>query len=525
MSFMEYLAKDYMNILALLWEHVQMTALAVAISILIGVPLGIFIYYHRNFQKPVIGFANIMQAVPSMALLGFAIPLLGIGKLPAIVVVIIYSLLPILKNTYTGLTQINPETREAAVGIGLSPTQLLAKVEFPLALPVIMAGVRISAVTAVGLMTIAAFIGAGGLGDLVFAGIRTVDNNQILGGAIPACLLALGVDYLLGQLEFLTVPVSTALIEKKERAIVFRLRKRAKFVLSTTLIVLLIGGGYAGYRHLAKPAANLAVGSKNFTESLVMGHMMSDIIEARTGLTVDRRMHLGGTQVAQEALHKGEIDLYLDYTGTLYVSVLKHEPSSDMEFVYRETRDEFMRDYNILILPQYSFNNTYTISVRQDFAETHNLRTISDLMPIAREMDIGCTFEFLTRPDGLQGVLDHYGFDFRNQIGIDDSARYIAIDSEEVQAINAFATDGLLKKFNLVVLEDDRSYFPPYFAVPVLRNEVAEAHPEVVDALNELGPLLTDEVMQKLNYLVDEEQQSPAQVAKNFLIEQGLIDG
>ncbi|WP_288218353.1 ABC transporter permease, partial [uncultured Negativicoccus sp.] len=169
-GFISYVTSNWSYILSLLWEHIELTAIAVAISVLVGVPLGILISYRRNLQSPVLQSANIMQAIPSMALLGFAIPFFGIGRLPAIIVVILYSLLPIIKNTYTGISQISPQMREAAIGIGLSRWQVLRKVELPQALPVIMAGVRISSVTAVGLMTIAAFIGAGGLGDLVFAG-------------------------------------------------------------------------------------------------------------------------------------------------------------------------------------------------------------------------------------------------------------------------------------------------------------------------------------------------------------------
>ncbi len=524
MSFIEYLSIEYMRVLSVLWDHIELTAIAVGISILIGVPLGILISYRPILQKPVLGLANVMQAVPSLALLGFAIPLLGIGRVPAIIVVIIYSLLPILKNTYTGIGQINPETREAAIGIGMSRMQLLFKVEIPLALPVIMAGVRISAVTAVGLMTIAAFIGAGGLGDLVFAGIRTVDNNQILAGAVPACLLALTVDYLLGQVELLSVPIATELEEKKDRKLVFKLRRRAKRILTATLTVLVIGGGIAGYRSWHKPEPDMSVGSINFTENILLAHMMADIVEARTDLIVDRKVNLGGTQVVFSALTNEEIDLYLDYTGTIYVSILKHEPINDMEKVYRDSKDELMDKYDLLLLPQYGFNNTYTISMRPDFAETHNLTKISDLAPIADQMNVGTTFEFQNRPDGIYPMCEYYDIEFANVLGIDDSARYVALNNDEVQAIDAFATDGLLKKFNLVVLEDDRKFFPPYYAVPVLRNEIATTHPEVVDALNELGPYLTDTVMQELNFLVDEEQQAPREVAKNFLIEQGLIE-
>ena len=187
MNFWQYIATNYTEILALLLEHIKLTAISVGLAVLIGVPLGIFISYMSKASKIVLSIANVIQAIPSMALLGFMIPFLGIGAIPAVTAVVLYSLLPIIKNTYTGLESINPQTLEAAKGIGLTRFQILTKVQIPLALPVIMTGVRVASVTAVGLMTMAAFIGAGGLGNLVFSGIRTVNNNQILAGAIPAC--------------------------------------------------------------------------------------------------------------------------------------------------------------------------------------------------------------------------------------------------------------------------------------------------------------------------------------------------
>lgn len=194
------------EILELLWQHVELTLAAVCISILIGVPLGILIARVRRMSKPVIGFANIIQAVPSLALLGFLIPLFGIGVVPAVIMVVLYSLLPLVKNSFTGLMNIDKDILEAAKGMGMTTNQILFKVQLPLAMPVIMAGVRITAVTAVGYMTLAAFIGSGGLGYLVFAGVQTVNNNMILAGAIPACLLALLMDFIVWKIEILVTP-------------------------------------------------------------------------------------------------------------------------------------------------------------------------------------------------------------------------------------------------------------------------------------------------------------------------------
>lgn len=522
MNVYAYFQQHSAEIWALLLEHIELTVTAVAISVLIGIPLGILISYRRRLQTPVLQAANTMQAIPSLALLGFAIPLFGIGRLPAIGVVILYSLLPIIKNTFTGIAQIPPATREAAKGIGLSRWQVLYKIELPLALPVIMAGIRISSVTAVGLMTIAAFIGAGGLGDLVFAGIRTVDTAQILSGAIPACLLALAVDYLLGLVEQLVTPVASLLENAPSRAHLFRQRRRAKGIVAVVTAALLALGGWTAYRDYSAEQADLVVGSKDFTENILVAHLFAELIENRTPLQVERRLNLGGTQVAHEALRRGDIDLYLDYTGTVYVSLLKNPPSSDMEKVFTVSK-QGLAEKNITMLPQYSFNNTYTLAVRPEFAAAHNLRSISDLRAVAPQMQVGTTFEFKNRPDGLDGLKQAYRLRFAGEVGIDGSPRYLALANDDVQAIDAFNTDGLLRKFDLVVLEDDQQYFPPYYATPLLRSPVAEAHPEVVALLNELGPHLTNDVMRDLNYRIDELRENPQTVAHDFLQQEGLL--
>lgn len=227
-EFLNYILEQRNEILTLLIQHIRLTVFSVLLAIVLGVPLGILVKYVQKLNKPILGFANIVQAIPSMALLGIAIPLLGIGSAPAIAMVILYSLLPIIKNTYTGLSNISPQIMEAAKGIGLTKMQRLFKIQIPLSLPVIMAGIRVSAVTAVGLMTIAAYIGAGGLGYLVFSGIRTINNFQILAGAIPACLLALFVDYVFSIIERLVTPISlqtNALINIKE---IYLQRKKEK---------------------------------------------------------------------------------------------------------------------------------------------------------------------------------------------------------------------------------------------------------------------------------------------------------
>jgi osmoprotectant transport system permease protein len=207
MGFLSFVRGNVFEILARALDHVQLTLIAITIASFLGVPLGVLISHIKPLKKPVMGFANVMQAVPSIALLGFLVPFLGIGEKPAVCMVVIYSLLPIVKNTATGLSNINQQTLEAAKGIGMTRFQVLRKVKLPLALPVIMAGIRISAVSSVGLVTLSAFIGASGLGYLIYSGIRTLNNYQILSGAIPACFLALLVDFIMSLIERAVTPV------------------------------------------------------------------------------------------------------------------------------------------------------------------------------------------------------------------------------------------------------------------------------------------------------------------------------
>lgn len=525
MDLFSYFADNSKQLLDLTIEHIEMTALAVGLSLVIGVPLGILISYVKKLGKPVIGITNIVQAVPSMALLGLAIPLLGIGTLPAVVMVIIYSLLPIVKNTYTGISNIDAQLVEAATGIGLTKWQVLYKVKLPMALPVIMAGVRISAVTAVGLMTMAAYIGAGGLGYMVFSGIRTTNNLQILAGAIPACLLALLVDYLMANVEKLVTPISLQKQFEQSKAEFGKKRVRSKAVIAVAavLAVVMIGNNIISGLTAGGSGKKISIGGKDFTEQFVLAYMYGYMIEENTDIEVDVRDNLGGTQVCYEALKKDEIDMYVDYTGTVYVSLLNHEAKADMEAVYEECKAE-LKTMGIDVLDKADLNNTYTLAVTPETAEKYGLETIADLRRHDDEFIIGTTLEFQNRPDdGLPGLINKYGFSFKDVVGIDGSLRFTAIDQGETQVVDAFATDGMLKKFGLTVLKDADGFFPPYNAIPLVDEDTLKEYPELEDVINELSSHLTDEVMQNLNYLVDEEGREPSDVAREFLEEEGLI--
>ncbi|MEG1002516.1 MAG: glycine betaine ABC transporter substrate-binding protein [Clostridium sp.] len=513
-SFFQFVIEQKSQILDLLYQHITLTSTAIIIAILVGVPLGIIVSRVSFLRKPIVGFVNLIQAVPSMALLGLLIPLLGIGSTPAIFMVVIYSLLPIVKNTYTGLTSIDPVILESATGIGLTKNQTLFRIQLPLALPMIMAGVRISAVTAVGLMTLAAFIGAGGLGYLVFSGVQTVNNNMILAGAIPACILALIVDYIFGKIESAVTPSGLTPGEPKKNLIVLK-------VIGVILAILVLFTAFTSI--FSNKKDTITIGSKNFTEQLILGNMYADLVEDKTDLNVDRKLNLGGTSVAFGAVQTGDLDMYVDYTGTLLLSVMKEQAIKDEAKSYNHIKDVMNSKYGITLLDPIGFNNTYTLAMMPEVAEKYGINTISDLAKHSKDLVLSPTIEFETRDDALVGLTKDYNLKFKNVKAMDGSLRYSALSNNESQVVDAFSTDGLLKKFNLKVLEDDKNFFSPYKAVPLVNNKTLEEHPELKDVFNSLSGKIDEKTMLDLNYQVDELGKSPESVAHKFLVDNGLI--
>jgi glycine betaine/choline ABC-type transport system substrate-binding protein/ABC-type proline/glycine betaine transport system permease subunit len=521
-SFIDFMFSRSAQITELIFEHIQLTIFAVIIAIVIGIPLGILITRVKKLSTPILGFANVIQAVPSLALLGFLIPLLGIGSKPAVLMVFLYSLLPIIKNTYTGLININPDIIEASRGMGMTKGQILRMIQIPLALPIIMTGIRISAVTAVGLMTIAAFVGAGGLGYMVFSGVQTVNNNMILAGAIPACLLALAMDFVVGKIEKGVTPPG---IRKADGTIKLPKRKKYKFTvmqksIAVALAVMIIATGAFFY---TRKSEKIVIGSKNFNEQLILGNMLAELIEKNTDIEVDRRLNLGGTSIAFDALKAGELDMYVEYTGTGLVNIMGQPSVSDPDKAYSLVGDYFNENYGITWLKPLGFNNTYTLAVRKDTADKYNLETFSDLAKAADQLTLGCTIEFSNREDGYLGLNKNYNMNFKDVSPVDGGLRYTSLNNNKTDVIDAFATDGLLKAFGLKVLKDDKNFFPPYYAAPIINNKTLEKYPELETLINKLAGKLDDEKMRELNYKVDKLNEDPAKVAKDFLLESGLV--
>lgn len=504
------------EIISLILEHIQLTIMAVLLAIIVGVPLGILITRKRRLAGPLIGLTNIIQSIPSLALLGFLIPVMGIGSKPAVFMVFLYSLLPILKNTYTAIKNINPDMLEAAKAMGMRRRDMLFMVELPLSLPVIMTGIRISAVTAVGLMTIAAFIGGGGLGYMVFAGVQTVNNNMILAGAIPACILALLMDFIIGKIEKIVTPDGVSSTNGSNN-------KRDKKVLGIIAGVLLVIIVFGFSKSLFGAKNKIVVASKNYNEQLILGNMIATLIEENTDLEVERKLNLGGSIVTVNAIKAKEVDLYVEYTGVALINIMKHENISDKDEAYKVVSDYFKSNYGIKWLEPLGFNNTYALTVRPDTAEKYNLKTYSDLSKVSGDLILASTIEFTNRQDGYLGLKDTYGMNFKDIKSIDGGLRYNSLMNDNAQVIDAASTDGLIEAFNLKVLEDDKGFFPPYYSVPIIREEILKEHPELESVVNKLAGQISEEDMIRLNYKVDKEEQDPRKVADDFLRERGLI--
>ena len=525
-GFFEFVVDRKEQILNLLLDHVQLTVVAVAIAIFIGVPIGVAISRFALLNKPVMVVVNTVQAIPSMAILGFLIPLLGIGNIPAVFMVVLYSLMPIIKNTATGILNTNKETLEAAKAIGMTEFQILTKVQFPIALPVIMAGVRISAVSAVGLMTLASVIGAGGLGYLIYSGINTVNDYMILAGAIPACLLALFMDFIFSKIEKAVTPISLrlglALPESKDKLLELK-KKRRRFLTIVSVVIVAMLMLLAFGDKFAKEEKTVTVTSKNYQEQLLMGNMISDLIEAHTDISVKRALNLGGTKIAFEAVKTGEADIQVEYTGSAYMGVLGKEISHDNELITETIKAEYAEKYGLTVFDSWGFNNQYALAVTPETKEKYNLETISDLEAVADELIFSPTFEFSNREDGMIGLQKEYDLDFEKIIPLDGALRYTAIDNEECDVIVAYTTDSLVSGFGLEFLTDDKNFFIDYYAVSIIKEETLEEFPELEEVMKILEGELTDEIMSELNYKIEIEGHSPEEISKEFLTEKGYI--
>ncbi|MBW4462739.1 MAG: quaternary ammonium transporter [Nodosilinea sp. WJT8-NPBG4] len=284
---------------------------------------------------------------------------------------------------------------------------------------------------------------------------------------------------------------------------------------ATALVAVACGGG--------GDSEVVSVGSKDFTEQLIIGEMYALVLE-KNGLTVERKLNLGGTPVAQAAIESGEIDLYPEYTGTALLTVLKQPVSSDQQAVFDTVKQAYQEQFNLVWLDPSPMNNTQALAMTEERADALGIRTISDFAAQASNLTLIGPPEFEVREDGLPGLQAAYGnFSVKEYKAVDAGLRYKGLVDGEADVAVAFGTDGEISAFNLVVLEDDKGLFPPYQVAPIVSQAALDANPAIAEALNQVSPLLNDEVMRQLNYEVSGNQREPAEVAREFLVDAGLV--
>jgi osmoprotectant transport system permease protein len=523
---LEFLKANWSDILSHIVQHLWIVFISIAIAIVIALPVGILITRRKRLRGPVLGVANVMQTIPSLALFGFLIPLPfigGIGPRTAIVALIFYALLPIIRNTVTGILGVDHNVREAAVAMGMTGSQILFKVELPLAMSVILTGVRVAVVITIGVAIIAAEVGAGGLGEYIFRGLRMDDNRLLLAGAVPSALMALAADSWFSLLEKSfdrsghTSPAS---------------RLTARIIVGTSLaivlILLLIFGSLALGRTLrtrtthALSRGHVTVSSKDFTESALLAEIVAQMLEARN-IEVDRRLDLAGN-LTHTALLAGQIDLYPEYTGTSFAAILHHQPISDPKAVYDQVKREYAEKFNVEVSPPLGFDNTFAILVRGEDARRLNLKTISQAAPHVPQWRAGFGQDFMSRADGYPGFSRAYGLRFAappREMALD--LTYTALASRKVDLIAGNSTDGRIAALDLVQLEDDQHYFPPYEAVFMTRKDALARVPALGEVLQRLAGAISTEEMRGLNYQVDGEKRDKKTVVHEWLKAKGLI--
>ncbi|MDK7191574.1 ABC transporter permease/substrate-binding protein [Aerococcus urinae] len=497
------------DLLAASWEHLSLSLTALLIALIIGIPLAIGLRSQPRIAEGALQVTSVLQTIPSLALLGLLIPLVGIGTVPALIALVVYALLPIFQNTYVGLTVIDASIEEAAVAFGMSPLRRLLKVEIPIALPVIVSGIRQALVLIIGTATLAALIGGGGLGTFILLGI---DRNQpllTLVGAIASALLALTFSALIKFLQ----------------------NKSPLVVVTSLLGLFLVIGGVNLYQNVQSPDQKVVIAGKLGSEPDILINMYQELIQAEDDqFQVELKPNFGKTSFLFEALDHQEVDVYPEFSGTILGSLLENPPANhsgqlSKEETYDLAKQGLEEEYQLTLLEPMAYENTYAILMRRDQAQAMGIKKISDLKPYADKLRAGFTLEFIDREDGYQGIQALYQLHFGQVSSMEPALRYQAIAQGEVDLVDGYSTDSEIKAYDLVALEDDLGLFPHYQGAPMLRVDYAKDHPQVVAALNRLAGIITEEEMIQMNYQVSQEGQSAQEVAHQFLLDEGLIGG
>ncbi|WP_449451033.1 ABC transporter permease/substrate-binding protein [Streptococcus suis] len=485
-----------------LFEHLRISLLALIIAIAIAVPLGLILSSKKRLTEWSLQITGIFQTIPSLALLGLFIPFMGIGTLPAVVALVIYAIFPILQGTLTGLGEIDPSLEAAATAFGMNKWEKLKKFKLALAMPILMSGIRTASIMIIGTATLAALVGAGGLGSFILLGIDRNDSALILIGAVSSAVLAVLFGYGIRLLQ-----------DKKPKTILL--------VLLVTLFT--VGASYVPMLNFS--TKQLVIAGKLGAEPEILINMYKLLIEDRTDIKVEIKPNFGKTSFLYEALKSGSIDIYPEYTGTITSTLLKNSSmdlSTNSDEVYTYAKEAILEQDGLVYLAPMAFQNTYALAVTEDYAQKNGIEKISDLAKVQQTAVAGFSLEFNDREDGNIGLKNLYNLQL-NVKTMEPALRYEAIKSGNVQIIEAYSTDSKVVTYKLKILEDDKQLFPPYQAAPLLSKETLEKYPELEQVLGVLAGNISTEEMTQMNYAVDVEGKSAEQVAREYLEQEGLL--
>jgi len=510
--FFALLQERWPEVVLRLVQHLELVGVALALAVGIGFGLGLVFAAHRRMAQAALMTANVVQTIPSLALLAFLLPLLGIGAKPAVCALALYAIMPILRNT---LAVVQDEAQNlAAIGaaLGLTPREILWRIKIPQGVPLLVSGLRTAAVWSVGTATLSAFIGAGGLGEFINRGISLLDPALMLLGAIPAALLALGIDLLLGALE--------ADGRRWRNGNHFPKRKWAGLGLLLGFFLLGLGilretSASSLESKANSPQIPVRIGTKNFAEQFVLGELLAQDLEAH-GVAVERPLRgFQSTELIHGALVNGQIDLYVEYLGTAEEAILKLPPAPGGDPM-TQVKDAYEKRFHLAWLDGLGFSNTYAVITRADVAQ--GATTLSQFAPLAPRLRIGLNSEFIERADGFPALQRTYDLHFAQVETLDVGLLYAALRDRQVDAIVGFSTDGRLTEPGLVVLRDDRAAFPRYDAVPVVSDAALREHPLLEPLLRNLAGTLDETTMRRLNAEVELQGRTPADAVREYLL-------
>ncbi len=492
-----------------LWQmlltHLWLSGLALLAAVAIAVPAAVLFARRQRAAEAVLQFTNILQTIPSLALLGLLIPFVGIGSPPVLIALTLYALLPIFQNTYLGLTQIDQSIQDAYTAFGLSRWQSLWRIELPMALPAMISGIRTAAVLIVGTATLAALIGAGGLGNLILLGIDRNNMTMTFTGALLSALLAVGVSGIIGLLQ--------------------KSRRKLPIILALT-----VGFGALGLSQISfTPATqNVVIAGKMGSEPDILINMYKLLIEREnSNIKVTIKPNFGKTTFLFNALNSGEIDIYPEFTGTV-LETLVHVPPEQKnrhlspDETYRLGKQLLAEQYQLEFLPPMSYQNTYALAVKESYGAAHQLKTISDLKQAVPDIRAGFSLEFTDRADGYKGM-QAAGITLKHIVSLEPALRYTALLNDKIDLVEAFSTDAELKQYQLRLLKDDIALFPAYQGAPLMKAEFAEKNPQIVAALNRLAGKISEAEMSEMNYRVKVQGESAENVARDYLERNGLL--